>query len=44
MPLIVGIARRCGDQVLALKGNQGTRHDDVSKFLDDSACNATVVN
>jgi predicted transposase YbfD/YdcC len=31
-----------GDYVLALKGNQGTLHDDVSKFLDDPACKATV--
>jgi predicted transposase YbfD/YdcC len=27
-----------GDFVLALKGNQGTLHDDVSTFLDDPAC------
>jgi predicted transposase YbfD/YdcC len=27
-----------GDYVLALKGNQGTLHDDVSRFLDDPAC------
>ena len=25
---------------LALKGNQGTLHDDVSRFLDDPACAA----
>ena len=30
-----------GDYVLALKGNQGTLHDDVSRFLDDPACEAT---
>jgi predicted transposase YbfD/YdcC len=27
-----------GDYALALKGNQGTLHDDVSLFLDDPAC------
>ena len=26
--------------ILALKGNQGTLHDDVSRFLDDPACAA----
>src|SRR5208282_823049 len=31
-----------GDYVLALKGNQGTLHDDVSRFLDDPACKATT--
>jgi predicted transposase YbfD/YdcC len=30
-----------GDYVLALKGNQGTLHDDVSRFLDDPAQAAT---
>jgi predicted transposase YbfD/YdcC len=30
------------DYVLALKGNQGTLHDDVSRFLDDPACEATT--
>ena len=30
-----------GDYVLALKGNQGTLHDDVSTYLDDPACQAT---
>ena len=29
-----------GDYALALKGNQGTLHDDVSRFLDDPACAA----
>jgi predicted transposase YbfD/YdcC len=29
-----------GDYALALKGNQGTRHDDVSRFLGDPACEA----
>jgi predicted transposase YbfD/YdcC len=27
-----------GDYALSLKGNQGTLHDDVSRFLDDPAC------
>jgi predicted transposase YbfD/YdcC len=31
-----------GDYVLALKGNQGTLHDDVSTFLDDPVHAATV--
>jgi predicted transposase YbfD/YdcC len=31
-----------GDYVLALKGNQGTLHDDVSTFLDDPAHTATA--
>lgn len=29
-----------GDYVLALKGNQGTLHDDVVRFLDDPECKA----
>ncbi len=29
-----------GNYALALKGNQGTLHDDVSEFLDDPACGA----
>jgi predicted transposase YbfD/YdcC len=29
-----------GDHALALKGNQGTLHDDVIRFLDDPACGA----
>ena len=33
-----------GDFVLALKGNQGSLHDDVSTFLDDPACKATESN
>ena len=36
------IVEQGGDYVLALKGNQGTLHDDVSRFLDDPACGATV--
>jgi predicted transposase YbfD/YdcC len=31
-----------GDYALALKGNQGTLHDDVKLFLDDPACGATA--
>src|ERR1039458_7797644 len=33
-----------GNYVLALKGNQGTLHYDVSTFLDDPACKATVTD
>jgi predicted transposase YbfD/YdcC len=31
-----------GDYALALKGNQGTMHDDVSRFLDDPATQKTT--
>jgi len=31
-----------GDYALALKGNQGTLHADVSRFLDDPACEAVT--
>jgi predicted transposase YbfD/YdcC len=31
-----------GDYALALKGNQGTLHDDVKLFLDDPACEAAT--
>jgi predicted transposase YbfD/YdcC len=31
-----------GDYALALKGNQGTLHDDVRRFLDDPQSGATV--
>ena len=31
-----------GDYVLALKGNQGTLHDDVSTYLDDPASKLTA--
>ncbi len=31
------IVEQGGDYALALKGNQGTMHDDVSRFLDDPA-------
>jgi predicted transposase YbfD/YdcC len=30
-----------GDYALALKGNQGTLHDDVRRFLDDPECGAS---
>ena len=33
-----------GNYVLALKGNQGTLHDDVSTYLDDPACEATAAD
>jgi predicted transposase YbfD/YdcC len=32
-----------GDYVLALKGNQGTLHDDVITYLDDPAAEVTVM-
>jgi predicted transposase YbfD/YdcC len=32
-----------GDYALALKGNQGTLHDDVSTYLDDPASKTTTV-
>ncbi len=31
-----------GDYALALKGNQGTLHDEVRRFLDDPKCGASV--
>lgn len=34
------IVDKGGDYALALKGNQGTLHDDVRRFLDDPACGA----
>jgi predicted transposase YbfD/YdcC len=34
--------RSGGDYALALKGNQGTLHDDVRLFLDDPACEAVT--
>jgi len=41
-----GIARQIvdqgGDYALALKGNQGTQHDDVRRFLDDPASELTT--
>ena len=33
-----------GDCALALKGNQGTLHDDVCRFLDDPKCEVSTVN
>jgi predicted transposase YbfD/YdcC len=36
------IVDRGGDYALALKGNQGTLHDDVRRFLDDPECQARV--
>jgi hypothetical protein len=34
------IVAQGGDYVLALKGDQGTLHDDVIRFLDDPECKA----
>ncbi len=31
-----------GDYALALKGNQGTLHDDVRRFLDDPQCGPSI--
>jgi predicted transposase YbfD/YdcC len=36
------IIEQGGDYVLALKGNQGSLHDDVRLFLDDPACQTTA--
>ena len=36
------IVQQGGDYVLALKGNQGTLHDDVRMFLDDPATSPTA--
>jgi predicted transposase YbfD/YdcC len=36
------IIDRGGDYALALKGNQGTLHDDVTRFLDDPASQITT--
>ena len=36
------IVDRGGDYVLALKGNQGTLHDDVTTYLDDPAAKITA--
>jgi predicted transposase YbfD/YdcC len=33
-----------GDYVLALKGNQGTLHDDVVRYLDDPECKASAAD
>jgi predicted transposase YbfD/YdcC len=32
-----------GDYILALKGNQGTLHEDLSTYLDDPAAKVTVM-
>ena len=36
------IVDQAGDYVLALKGNQGTLHDDVRLLLDDAQCKAVT--
>ena len=36
------IVEQGGDYALALKGNQGTLHDDVRRLLDDPECKATT--
>jgi predicted transposase YbfD/YdcC len=36
------IVRQGGDYALALKGNQGSLHDDVRLYLDDPACEAAT--
>ena len=36
------IVRQGGDYALALKGNQGSRHDDVRLHLDDPECKAAT--
>ena len=36
------IVEKGGDYALALKGNQGTLHDDLRQFLDDPKCGASV--
>jgi len=38
------IVAQGGDYVLALKGNQGTLHDDVVRFLDDPECEVSTVH
>lgn len=38
------VIERGGDYVLALKGNQGTLHDDVRTFLDDPARPAEIAH
>ena len=38
------IIEQGGDYAMALKGNQGTLHDDVSAFLDDPKAEATTSN
>jgi hypothetical protein len=41
-PIAEQIVAQGGDYVLALKGNQGTLHDDVRLHLDDPACDAVT--
>ena len=36
------IVRKGGDYALALKGNQGSLHDDVREYLDDPECKAAT--
>ena len=36
------VVEQGGDYVLALKGNQGSLHDDVRCFFDDPACTAEI--
>lgn len=38
------IIEQGGDYAMALKGNQGTLHDDVSTFLEDPKAEATTTN
>ncbi len=38
------IVAQVGNYVLALRGNQGSLHDDVVRFLDDPACEVNTVN
>jgi hypothetical protein len=38
------IVEQGGDYAMALKGNQGTLHDDVRSFLDDPKAEATTTN
>jgi predicted transposase YbfD/YdcC len=41
-PIAEQIVKQEGDYALALKGNQGSLHDDVRLYLDDPACNAAT--
>jgi len=41
-PIAEQIVRQGGDYVLALKGNQGTLHDDVRLHLEDLVCGAAT--
>jgi predicted transposase YbfD/YdcC len=42
--IAAGVVAKGGDYVLALKGNQGSLHDDVRLFLQDRARPATVAH